>query len=84
MAIILREATDADIPTAMELERAAYAATATASGSILFPGPFPPGRQHRIQQVINMRKEDPKTIFMIAVDEDTHEQIAFSKWSICE
>ncbi|PVI02750.1 acyl-CoA N-acyltransferase [Periconia macrospinosa] len=81
MAIVIREATDADVPKAIELEGAAYAATPSPSGSILFPGPFPPeARQQRTQRVLDSRKEDPAMVFVIAVDEVTGEQMAFSKW----
>ncbi|CAI6333311.1 unnamed protein product [Periconia digitata] len=80
MAIILREASDADIPRSMEMESSAYAATSSASGSILFPGPFPPeGRQIRVQQIIDSGKNSATT-FMLAIDEETGEQMAFSKW----
>lgn len=84
MAIIIQEASDADIPRFVETEIAAYSATPSASGSILFPGPFPAdGLQKRVQQTIDSRKEVASK-FMMAIDEATGEQMAFSKWCFYE
>ena len=82
MAIKIREASDADITRAAEAEAAAYG----NGSSILFPGPFPPGAriEGRTKQIIEMRNNDPSVRLLIAVDEETGEQIAFSKWHIYE
>ncbi|ORY06770.1 acyl-CoA N-acyltransferase [Clohesyomyces aquaticus] len=87
MSIIVQEALDSDILRACEVEVAAYsnAADPNRLGPILFPGPFPPDAQEkRAAKLIEERKEDPSCIFTKAVDEETGELIAFSKWHIYE
>ncbi|KAF2474432.1 uncharacterized protein BDR25DRAFT_256293 [Lindgomyces ingoldianus] len=85
MAITVQEALDSDIPRACEVEMAAYsnAYSPNPISSILFPGPFPPDSQEkRAQGLISERKGDLSTRYMKAVDEETGQLIAFSKWHI--
>ncbi|KAF2111985.1 acyl-CoA N-acyltransferase [Lophiotrema nucula] len=81
MPILVKEATDADIPRACEVETAAYANN--AASPFLFPGPFPPdSRQQRINRLIQDYQNDPTVKWMKVVDEELGEAIAFAKWHI--
>jgi hypothetical protein len=81
MAVTVQEAADADIRRACEIELSAYASN-TAS-PVLFPGPFPPDSlSKRVDFLISTRREDPTARYLKALDEETGEQIAFSKWHI--
>jgi hypothetical protein len=83
MAILIREASDDDLPRALEIERAAYADNPLSP--ILFPGPFPPDAQmQRIPDLIELRKTDPSVRFMQAYDEESGQMVAFAKWHIYE
>ncbi|KAF1957467.1 acyl-CoA N-acyltransferase [Byssothecium circinans] len=82
MAFHIEEATDADITAAMQAEAAAYGANKDAAGAILFPGPSSPDRlELKIQQIIDMRKNDPTTTFLKAVEDETGDLMAFAKWN---
>jgi GNAT superfamily N-acetyltransferase len=81
--IVVQEATDADIPQACILETLAYADN--AANPVLFPGPFPSNaREQRVEQVIEMRKNDSTAVFLKAVDTATGEMLAFAKWHVFE
>ena len=83
MPIVIRDVSDDEIPRACEIEALAYADNTL--GPILAPGPRPAdAAQQRIQQVIDMRKEDPKVIFMQAFDEAAGKMIAFAKWVVLD
>ncbi|KAF2847313.1 hypothetical protein T440DRAFT_471204 [Plenodomus tracheiphilus IPT5] len=52
---------------------------------ILAPGPFPPeSRQQRIDQLIELRKKDPTSHYLKAIDAESGQMIAFAKWHIYE
>ncbi|KAF2253765.1 acyl-CoA N-acyltransferase [Trematosphaeria pertusa] len=81
MAIVVQEASDADLRRACEIETAAYANN--PSSPILFPGPFPPDSpDRRVNNLINMRKDDPSARYLKAVKDETGEMTAFAKWHI--
>ncbi|CAO2649612.1 Nn.00g069970.m01.CDS01 [Neocucurbitaria sp. VM-36] len=83
MVITLREVSDEDIPRACEIELLAYKGGPLSA--IVAPGPFPPdAQQQRINQVIDMRKDDPTAVYIQAFDEETGKMIAFAKWHIYE
>jgi hypothetical protein len=83
MAILIREASDDDLPRALEIERAAYADNPLSP--ILFPGPFPPDAQaQRVPDLIALRKTDPSVRFMQAYDDESGQMVAFAKWHIYE
>lgn len=80
MGIIIREASDTDIPRAAQGEADAYGA---GGPSLFFPGPFPvPPVESRTNQIIDMRKNDPTCRLLIVVDEETGEQMGFAKYHI--
>jgi hypothetical protein len=81
MAIVVREASDDDLPRAIEVETAAYADNPL--NPVLFPGPFPPdASKNRVPDLINLRNSDPTVKFLQAYDEETKQLVAFAKWSI--
>lgn len=83
MGIIVRDVSDEDIPRSCEIEIIAY--RGGALGPILAPGPFPPdSMKQRIDQVINMRKDDPTAVYLQAFDEESGKMVAFAKWHIYE
>ena len=83
MAITVREVSDDEIPRACEIELLAYKGGALSP--VLAPGPFPPESwQQRIDQVVNMRKDDPTAVYLQAFDEETGKMVAFAKWHIYE
>ncbi|KAK7190030.1 hypothetical protein DPSP01_006328 [Paraphaeosphaeria sporulosa] len=82
MGIKIREASDADIPRAAQGEADAYGAGQNGP-SLFFPGPFPVApTESRANQIINMRNSDPTCQLLIAVDEETGEQMGFAKYHI--
>jgi hypothetical protein len=82
MGIKIQEASDADMPCAAQGEADAYS---TGGPSLFFPGPFSASPiETRANQLIAMRKNDPTARLLIAVDEETGEQIAFAKYNIYE
>lgn len=83
MGIIVEDALDADLYRSCEIEVAAYAGN--AASPTLFPGPFPPdSTEQRVQRLARERKEDSTTHYVKAVDEETHEIIAFASWHMYE
>lgn len=81
MPFIVEPAVDADIARACEIEFAAHAGR--PANSVKFPGPFPPdSAARRAQSLIDERNSDPTTRHVKAVDQETGEIIAFSKWHI--
>jgi hypothetical protein len=83
MTIILREVSDTDIARACEIESLAY--KDNPLNPILSPGPFPSGAsQQRIQQITEMRKNDPTAHYMQAFDDVTGGMVAWAKWHIFE
>ncbi|KAF2638968.1 hypothetical protein P280DRAFT_470971 [Massarina eburnea CBS 473.64] len=83
MAIHIEECTDADIPQWVEGEALAYGANKSPATSLLFPGPFGSDRsKERIQNIIDLRKKDPTTTLLKAVDDVTGDSMAFAKWNI--
>lgn len=81
MAIIVRDVSDNELHRACVIEAAAYADSDLTA--ILFPGPFPPdSQQQRVDQLIQMRKDDQTTVYMQAIDTASGRMIASSKWHI--
>jgi hypothetical protein len=81
MPIIIRDVSDNELHRACIIEAAAYADSDL--NAILFPGPFPPdSKQKRVDQLIQMRKDDPTAIYMQAIDTASGRMIASSKWNI--
>jgi hypothetical protein len=81
MSIIVRDVSDNELHRACIIEAAAYADSDL--NPILFPGPFPPdSQQKRVDQLIQMRKDDPTAIYMQAIDTASGRMIASSKWNI--
>ena len=83
MAIILREVSDTDIARGCEIGSLAF--KDNPLGPILNPGPFPPGAsQQKIQQIIDMRKNDFTVHLIQAFDESTDQMVAWAKWHVFE
>lgn len=81
MAIIVQEASDADVPRACEIESAAYADN--PANNVLFPGPFPPdSAERRASRLVEEIHNNATIRCLKAVDEETGELIAFAKWHI--
>lgn len=81
MPIIVRDVSDNEFHRACVIEAAAYADSDL--NAILFPGPFPSdSQQKRVDQLIQMRKDDPTAIYMQAIDTTSGRMIASSKWHI--
>lgn len=81
MSIIVRPVSDNELHRASIIEAAAYADSNL--NPILFPGPFPPdSQQKRVDQLIQMRRDDPTAIYMQAIDKASGRMIASSKWHI--
>ena len=81
MSIIVRNVSDNELHRACIIEAAAYADSDL--NAILFPGPFPPdSQQKRVDQLIQMRKDDPTALYMQAIDTASGRMIASSKWHI--
>jgi hypothetical protein len=81
MSIIVRDVSDNELHRACIIEAAAYADSNL--NAILFPGPFPAdSKQKRVDQLIQMRKDDPTAIYMQAIDTASGRMIASSKWHI--
>jgi hypothetical protein len=82
----VEEVTDADIPYFVEVEALAYLSEPVDPANlVLFKGVRgfgPETRQRRIQQIRDMRANDPTTTYLKAVDDATGEAIAFAKWNI--
>jgi len=83
MVIILQEVSDTDIARGCEIESPAF--KDNPLGTILNPGPFPPGAsQQSIQQIIDMRKNDSSVHLIQAFDEETAQMVAWAKWHVFE
>ena len=83
MAIHIEEVTEADFPHFVEAEQHAYGATKSAASHVLFPGPFTfTGVEARVQQLLDMRRNDETNTFLKAVDTETGDLMAFAKWNI--
>lgn len=83
MAIVLREVSDEDVARACEIEFLAYRGNPLSP--ILALGLFPADSgQQRVDQVVQMRKDDPTVHYMQAVDEYSGKMFAFAKWHIFE
>lgn len=81
MSIIVRPVSDSELHRACIIEVAAYADSNLAP--ILFPGPFPPdSQQQRVDQLIQMRKEDATTEYLQAIDTASGRMIAAAKWNL--
>ena len=81
MGIIVRPASDTELHRACIIEAAAYADNEL--NPVLFPGPFPPdSQQKRIEQLIQIRKDDPTAAYLQAIDQASGRMIAFAKWHI--
>ena len=81
MSIIVRPVSDTELHRACIIEVAAYADSNLSS--ILFPGPFPPdSQQQRVDQMIQMRKDDPTIVFLQAIDIASGRMIAAAKWNL--
>ncbi|KAF2868459.1 acyl-CoA N-acyltransferase [Massariosphaeria phaeospora] len=83
MGIVAQEVLDTDIPRACEMEVAAYANN--PASPVLFPGPFPPDSgEKRVNGLIEIRQNDPTVRYMQAVDKQSADILAFSKWHFYE
>lgn len=81
MDIIVRPVSDTELHRACIIEAAAYADNDL--NPILFPGPFPPeSQQRRVDQMIQMRKDDPTVSYLQAIDTGSGRMIACAKWHI--
>lgn len=81
MTIVVRLLSDNELPRACVIESAAYADSDL--NPILFPGPFPPdSHQKRVDQLIQMRKDDPTAVYLQAIDTASGRMIASSKWHV--
>lgn len=81
MAIIVRTVSDTELHRACVIEAAAYADNPL--NPILFPGPFPQdSHQKRVDQLIQMRNNDPTTTYLQAIDQASGRMIASAKWHI--
>ncbi|KAF2630210.1 acyl-CoA N-acyltransferase [Macroventuria anomochaeta] len=81
MSIIVCPVSDTELHRACMIEAAAYADNDL--NPILFPGPFPPdSQQKRVDQLIQMRKEDPTATYLQAIDQASGRMIASAKWHI--
>lgn len=81
MTIIVQTVSDTELHRACIIEAAAYADSDL--NPILFPGPFSPdSHQKRVDQMIQMRKEDPTAIYLQAIDQASGRMIAFAKWHV--
>jgi hypothetical protein len=74
-----------DATRAVSIEMAAYGPNPI--NSILFPGPFPSGNNHRAEDLSRQLREDPGCKWMKVIDTDLADKgdesmIAFSKWYI--
>lgn len=81
MSFVVRPVSDAELHRACIIEAAAYADSNLSP--ILFPGPFPPdSQQKRVDQLIQMRKDDPTTVYIQAIDTVSGRMVASAKWQI--
>lgn len=81
MSIIVRPLSDIELHRACIIEGAAYADSDL--NPILFPGPFAPdSQQKRVDQLIQMRKDDPTAVYLQAIDTASGRMIASAKWHI--
>ncbi|KAF3038153.1 hypothetical protein E8E12_007285 [Didymella heteroderae] len=81
MSIIVHDVSDNELHRACIIEAAAYAGSDL--NAVLFPGPFPPdSQQNRVDQLIQMRNDDPTAVYMQAIDKASGRMIASSKWHI--
>lgn len=83
MPLKVLPATDADAPRAFEIEHDAYGAVNDPISSHLFPGPFPAdANEKRAESVLKGKAEDPSTVWLKVVDNETDEMIAFAEWHV--
>ncbi len=81
MSIIVRPISDTELHRACVIEAAAYADSPLTP--ILFPGPFPPdSQQKRVDQLIQMRNDDPTTVLLQAIDTTSGRMVAAAKWHV--
>lgn len=81
MKIVISSVSDAELHRACIIEAAAYADNKL--NPILFPGPFlPDSLQKRVDQLIQIRKDDPTVSYLQAIDQTSGCMIAFAKWHI--
>lgn len=81
MSIIVCDVSDDELHRACIIEAAAYAYSDLTP--LLFPGPPPPDSQRkRVDQLVQMRKDDPTVIYMQAIDKASGRMIASSKWHV--
>lgn len=81
MSVIVRSVFDAELHRACIIESAAYADNDL--NPVLFPGPFPAdSQQRRVDQLIQMRKDDPTAVYLQAIDTASGRMIASAKWHI--
>jgi hypothetical protein len=81
MGIKIRPVSDTELHRACVIESLAYADN--PFNTILFPGPFPPeSQQRRVDQLVQIRKDDPTTTYLQAIDESSGRMIASAKWHI--
>lgn len=81
MAIVVRPCSDTELHRACAIESLAYADNPL--NPILFPGPFPSdSQQKRVDQLVQMRKNDSTAVFLQAIDTDSGRMIASAKWHV--
>ena len=81
MSIIVRSVSDTELHRACIIEAAAYADNDL--NPVLFPGPFPTNsQQRRVDQLVQMRKDDPTAVYIQAIDRASGRMIASAKWHI--
>lgn len=81
MSIVVRPVSDTELHRACLIEAAAYADNDLTP--ILFPGPFPSdSQQQRVDQLVQMRKDDPTAVYLQAIDTASGRMIASAKWHV--
>jgi len=81
MSVIVRPVSDTELHRACIIEGAAYADNDL--NPVLFPGPFPAdSQQRRVDQLIQMRKDDYTAVYLQAIDTASGRMIASAKWHI--
>lgn len=81
MSIVVRPVSDTELHRACIIEFAAYADNDL--NPVLFPGPFPSdSQQKRVDQLVQMRKEDPTAVYLQAIDTTSGRMVAAAKWHV--
>lgn len=81
MKVLVRDVADSDISRSCEIEFLAYKDNPLSP--ILAPGPFPPDSlKQRVQELIDLRKNDESVKYLQAVDEESGKMIACAKWHV--